>query len=132
MCDTRDAYDSVLANLARPNKATFVSAILEIARLQPYRFARHPRLRNTCLAKILACRDHPNADADVLDALEMLRVSLWQCLDQDPWVSDEREKEFREAVSLHTLVYSLESTDFCGESFLDSSDESDSDTLHEG
>jgi len=122
MGDTRDAHDAVLENLKIPNKETFIAAILQVTRLHASRFACHPILRNICLAQILRARHHPQADEDVLDVLESLRVALWQSLDHDPWVPDEHDAHFREAVSCHGLVYNLEPTTFCVQAWLDASD----------
>jgi hypothetical protein len=119
MQETRAAYDAVIANTSSPSEDTFVAAILEVARLPLSRFARHPKLRNVCLAKILLCRNHPKANHNVCDALEILRVTLWQSLDHDDWVSDAQDPQFREAVSCHGLVYELEPAEFGAQSVLD-------------
>lgn len=125
MDEMTEAKQAVELNISSPSKDTCVAALLEVARLPFFRFAKHPKLRNTCLAKIITLRNHPVADEDVLDALELLRVTLWQSLDCDPWKEDERDEAFRNSVSSHNLVYGLESVEFDAEAVLAAYEEED-------
>ena len=115
MGDVSEATRAVEVNLSGATKDNFIAAVLEVARLPLTRFAHHPRLRNVCLAKIIVLRSHRMADEDVLDALELLRVVLWQSLDVDSWKKDERDEDFRISVSCHTLVYGHSEVEFDAE-----------------
>lgn len=125
----KHARAAVSKNEETPNLETFISALMHVASLDACIFAKYPKLRSVCLAKILQFRNHAKATEDVKDALETLRISLWQSLECEPWTKDEWDDAFQRAVSNHELVYSFTSEDFCADRVMQQiQEETDSDS----
>ena len=93
-----------------PDKWTAIDVVDAVCDLPLDLFARHPRLRRVCLTKILELRHHSEADDDVLEAFERLRVVLEEALDVQPWTDDEFDAEFRACVRNPDLVIDTRET----------------------
>ena len=86
-----------------PNKWTAIDACDAVSAIHPRVFAKHPKLRNTSVLKILQFR--LSRDDDVLESLERLRTTLQLCLSETPWKEDkDSDAWFRESVNNADLV----------------------------